>query len=60
MIILVSPQARKDLDQAYQHIKKDNFQTADRMLAKIVEVIGMLASDVVEGREVVLRDGRRV
>ena len=60
MTILVSPQAREDLKQGYQHIAKDSVEAADRVLARIVEVIGMLASGLVEGKEVVLHDGRRV
>ncbi|MFQ5990405.1 MAG: type II toxin-antitoxin system RelE/ParE family toxin [Candidatus Methylomirabilales bacterium] len=60
MTIVVSPQAQEDLRQAYQQIAQDNREAADRVLARIVEVIGMLASGVVEGREVYLRDGRRV
>lgn len=60
MTLLVSLHERADLKQAYQHIAKDNVQAADRVLARIVEVIGMLASGMVDGREVVLRDGRRV
>lgn len=51
MTLLVSPQASEDLKQAYQYIAKDNVQAADRVLARIVEVIGMLAAGVVEGRK---------
>ena len=58
MKIVVSPPAREDLKQAYQQITEDNPKAADRMLARIIEVIGMLASGSVEGREVRLRDGR--
>ena len=60
MTIVVSPPAREDLKQAYQQITQDHPEAADRMLARIIEVIGMLASGSVEGREVRLRDGRRV
>jgi toxin ParE1/3/4 len=60
MTIVVSPQAGKDLREAYEFIHKDNPIAADRVLAHIVEVIGMLASEAVMGREVLLRDGRRV
>src|SRR5437667_5267808 len=35
-------------------------EAADRVLARTVEVIGMLASGGVEGREVHLADGRQV
>ena len=44
MTIIVSPQAREDLNQAYQQIARDSPEAADRVLARIVEVIGMLAS----------------
>ena len=60
MKIVVSPPAREDLKQAYQQITQDNPKAADRMLARIIEVIGMLASGSVEGREVRLQDGRPV
>lgn len=60
MTIVVSPQAGKDLREAYEYIHKDNPIAADRVLAHIVEVIGMLASESVIGREVRLRDGRWV
>jgi len=42
--IVVSPPAREDLKQAYQQIKQDNPEAADRVLARINEVIGMLTS----------------
>mgnify|MGYP001157806644 CR=1 FL=1 len=60
MTIVVSPQAGKDLREAYEFIHKDNPIAADRVLAHIVEVIGMLASEAVTGREVLLRGGRWV
>lgn len=60
MKILLAPQAQEDLRQAYRQIAKDNLPAADRMLGRIVEVVGMLASGEIEGREVSLRDGRRV
>ncbi|MBI2155445.1 MAG: type II toxin-antitoxin system RelE/ParE family toxin [Candidatus Rokubacteria bacterium] len=60
MTIIVSPAAREDLKQAYQQIAQDKPEAADRMLARITEVIGMLASGNVRGRKVRLRDGRQV
>ena len=60
MTIVVAPKAREDLRETYEYIARDNREAADRVLARIVEVIGMLASGAVEGREVTLRDGRRV
>jgi len=58
--IVVAPKARDDLRGAYEYIQKDNPEAADRVLAHIVEIIGMLASGVMAGKEVLLRDGRRV
>ena len=60
MTIVVAPQAREDLREAYDYICKDNPNAAARVLAHIVEVIGMLVSEAVTGRDVLLRDGRRV
>jgi toxin ParE1/3/4 len=60
MTIVVAPQAREDLRETYDYIAKDNPNAASRVLAHIVEVIGMLASESVTGREVRLKDGRRV
>lgn len=60
MKVIVSPQAREDLKQAYQYIAQESPNVADRALGRIVEVIGMLASGAIEGREVSLRDGRHV
>jgi addiction module RelE/StbE family toxin len=60
MTIVVAPQAGKDLQEAYEYIRKDNPIAADRVLAHIVEMIGMLASEAVIGRDVLLRDGRWV
>jgi len=60
MTIVVAPQAGKDLREVYEYIFKDNPIAADRVLAHIVEVIGMLALEAVTGREVLLRDGRWV
>jgi ParE-like toxin of type II ParDE toxin-antitoxin system len=42
--IVVSPPTLEDLKQAYQQITQDNPKAADRMLTRIIEVIGMLAS----------------
>ena len=60
MTIVVSPQACEDLRKAYDYIRKDNPNAAARVLAHIVEVIGMLVSEAGTGRDVLLRDGRRV
>jgi plasmid stabilization system protein ParE len=58
--IVAAPQARQDLADAYESIARDNRDAADRLLARLVEVIGLLATGAFTGREVVLRDGRRV
>lgn len=60
MTIVVAPKARDDLKEAYEYIQRDNPEAADRVLSRMVEVIGLLASGLVEGKEMVLRDGRRV
>ncbi|MBI1737170.1 MAG: type II toxin-antitoxin system RelE/ParE family toxin [Candidatus Rokubacteria bacterium] len=60
MTVEFSPQARDDLRRAYEYVAKDNADAADRLLARIVRIVGMLASGRVRGREVTLRDGRRV
>ena len=59
MRIVAAPQARADLGDAYE-FARDNRDAADRLLARLVEVIGLLATGAFTGREVVLRDGRRV
>jgi plasmid stabilization system protein ParE len=60
MTIVVAPKAQEDLREAYEYIARDNPEAADSVLARIVEVIGILAAGAIEGRDVVLRDGRRV
>jgi len=58
--IVVAPAAAQDLREAYEHIAKDNPSAADQVLARLVEIIGLLASKVFEGRTVTLRDGRPI
>lgn len=60
MIVVVSPQARDDLSEAYRHLAANNPEAADHFLARIAEIIGMLAAGGVEGRFVQLGDGRTV
>lgn len=60
MTIVVAPRAQCDLREAYEYIQRDNPQAADQVLARIIEVIGMLGSGAMKGREVLLRDGRKV
>jgi toxin ParE1/3/4 len=60
MRIVLAPQARDDLKRAYEYVGNENPGAADRLLGRLIEVIGMLAAEAVQGREVILRDGRRV
>jgi len=58
--IVVAPQAQADLGEAYNSVAGDNREAADRLLARVIEIIALLAAKAVLGREAVLRDGRRV
>jgi len=49
--IVVSPSAREDLKQAYQQIKQDNPEAADRVLARIIEVIACLPRAPLSGEK---------
>jgi plasmid stabilization system protein ParE len=60
MTIFVAPKAREDLRQAYTYIYRDNPKAADQVLARITEIIGLLASGAMTGKEVRLKDGRLV
>jgi len=60
MKIVIAPQARDDLKQAYNYIRRDNAQAADQELARISEIIGLLASGAMKGKEVLLKNGKRV
>ena len=60
MRIVVAPAAAQDLREAYEHIAKDNPSAADQVLARLVEIIGLLAARVLEGRTVTLRNGKQV
>lgn len=60
MRIVVAPQAQADLAEAYNSVAGDNREAADRLLARVIEIIGLLAAKAFVGREAVLRDGRRV
>jgi plasmid stabilization system protein ParE len=53
--IVAAPQGREDLRDAYESIARDNRDAADRLLARLVEVIGLLATEAFMGREVVVR-----
>lgn len=60
MTIVVAPEAQIDLAEAYQSVAGDDVDAADELLARVIEIIGLLAARAFAGREVVLRDGRRV
>ena len=60
MKIVVSPKAREDLREAYEYIAKDKPDAANRVLAHLVEIFGMLASELLTAREVDLRNRQRV
>ncbi len=52
--------ASEDIKQAHAYIARDKPDAADRVVARILDVIRLLASGVVEGPQVCLRDGRQV
>ncbi len=60
MRVVVAPLAAQDIEQAYAFIARDNPEAADRELVRIMQVIELVASGLVSGSEVVLRDGRSV
>ena len=60
MKIVFSPLAAEDLVTAHEFISKDSPVAADRVVARIIEVMGLLAVGGMVGREVELRDGRVV
>lgn len=60
MKIVLAPLAARDLKEAHDFIARDNPGAADRVLAELSETLGLLASDRVQGRSVMLRSGRHV
>ena len=52
MKIVIAPLAAQDLQEAYDFIAKDNNRAADEVLLHITEVLGLLTSGRVRGREV--------
>ncbi len=60
MQLIVSPQVRDDLREAYRFVADNNPEAADRLLTRIIDVIGFLASASIRGRRAHLRDGREV
>jgi plasmid stabilization system protein ParE len=60
MRLVVSPLAADDLQGAYDFISLEHSESADEFLIRISEVLGLLASGLVTGPKVTLRDGRRI
>ena len=60
MKIVIAPLAAQDLQEAYEFIARDNKHAADEVLIHIAEVLGLLASGRVCGREVTLTRRRKV
>lgn len=60
MKVTLSASACKDLRQAHEHIERDNPLAAAREVTRILQALQDLADTQVDGREVVLDDGRRV
>lgn len=60
MKVVVAPPAAQDLQEAYDFIARDSVDAADRLLARLTHVFGLLASQIVVGRVVRLKDGRAV
>ena len=60
MKVVVAPEAQVDIAQAYHSVAADDSEAANRLLGHVIEIIGLLAAKEFVGREVVLRDGRRV
>src|SRR5437868_5284606 len=60
MKVTLAATACKDLRQAHEHIGRDNPLAAAREVTRILQALQDLADTHVDGREVVLDDGRRV
>lgn len=60
MNVIVSPKAERDLKEAFEYIAQDSPAAANRLLVRFEEIMEMLASGLVRGSEVTLKDGRRV
>lgn len=52
MKIVVAPLAAQNLQEAYDFIAKDSTRAADEVLIRITEVLGLIASGRVRGREI--------
>ena len=58
MKVWLSPDAEQDLAEACEFIARDNPLAARRLVDRFEEITNLLASGLIEGREVVLSDGR--
>jgi plasmid stabilization system protein ParE len=57
--VIISPRARRDLNEAYAYIAQDSPQAADRVLDDLVSIFHLLAAGDLNGPEVILPGGRR-
>ena len=60
MRIVLAPLAAQDLKEAGDYIEADRPAAADEMLVGITNALALLASGIVSGAEVTLKDGRKV
>ena len=60
MKLVLAPLAAQDLREAYGHIAEDSSAAADEVLIRITNTLALIASGLVSGPDVTLRDGRRV
>ena len=60
MRVILSTVACAELRQAREHIARDNPIAAIQEMKRILDAVQDLADTTVDGREVVLRDGRSV
>jgi plasmid stabilization system protein ParE len=60
MKVILAPLAAQDLREAREHIAQDNPRAADELLISITNALALLASGLVSGADVTLRDGRVV
>lgn len=60
MRVVLAPLAAQDLREAYGHIAEDRVAAADEVLVRITNALALIASGLVSGPDVTLRDGRRV
>ena len=60
MKLVLTNVARNDLAAAFDHISQDSPTAAGEFLRRFDKATVLLTSDVVEGRQVTLLDGRKV